>query len=381
MAGWRKDYLKRQQAETAASTGGVVTLDLPTKDYISQLLITAYQLNTTQTYPLLPVFKAIKKIEVLNGSEVIKSLSGSQAQALAYYWGRTNPCPHRVDWEATETYDFFNIRFGRFPNDLEFMLNMAKLTNPQLKITYDFATTSYEGITYTPPSTPTFKWSVLADIWSGEPPKAIKGFLRSQQIYDYTQVATGTEYVDIPKTEPIVGLMMQSGYTGYGLDSDFNRVRLNINTGEKVPLDVYWAELMALQKEWFAPPPEIAARIESKTNLRWDSGLGQIDSLSIVPKTEYAYYWVTEGEVGGFELPRCVDPTTGLENTSAHAGVYYILKGLFPHHTVYLPMEKLTENGEFTLSAAALAKILLELTSSSASTSAQPKIVLETLGV
>lgn len=104
MAGWQKVYLERKKAETTTSTSGTVTVDLPEKDFLSELLITAFHTNTTLTNALIPVYLAIKKIEVLDGSEVIKSLSGRQAQALAYYHGRTPPMPHRKDWESTETH-------------------------------------------------------------------------------------------------------------------------------------------------------------------------------------------------------------------------------------------------------------------------------------
>lgn len=381
MAGWQKTYLERKKAVTTTSTSGTVTVDLPEKDYISELLITAFHTNTTLTNALIPVYLAIKKIEVLDGSEVIKSLSGRQTQALAYYHGRTPPMPHRKDWESTETYDHFAIRFGRNLKDMEYMLNMGKMTNPQLKIEYDFVTTSYYGVSHTVPTSPTFKYSVLATIWRGATPKPVLGYIRSQQIYDWTQVATGTEYVDIPRTEPIVGLMCQGGQDTKRLLQDFNRVRLNINNAELIPLDVYEEELQHLQKEWFEPLIVAAYRVEYKDGKDIDSGFGFIEGVSVIKRGSPIRVWFVEGQIGGILDLACWDLATPTRDTTSGHGTRMIVKGLFPHHTIYIPAEKVSPTGEFTLPAPDYAKIVLELTSSSASTSAIPNVVLETLGV
>lgn len=382
MGKWQKTYLKRKDAAVTTSTSGTIPLDLPEKDYISELLITAYHTNTTFTNSLLPVYLAISKIEVLDGSEVIKSLSGRQAQALAYYHGRTPPMPHRRDMESTEWYDTFAIRFGRYPEDLEYMLNMAGLTNPQLKITYDFVTTGYYGCNYTPPTTPYFKWSVLADIYRGEPPSPVKGFIRSQQIEDWIwSSATTTKYVDIPRTEPIIGWMLQGGYDNKRLWQDFNRIRLNCNTGELIPIDVYEEEIKWLQKEWFEPSISCAYRTMIKDTVDIDSGLGYIEGLSVVKRGSPIRVWFIEGQLGGILDLACWDLATPTRDQTDPHYVRMIIKGLCPHHTIYLPAEKITEGGVFTFPAADFSKILLELTSSSADTTHSNNVVLETLGV
>ncbi|GAI66222.1 unnamed protein product [marine sediment metagenome] len=137
MAKWQKVYLKREAAEVNTSRQNTITIDLPEKDYLSQILVKLYKTNPSHSTQLMPVAVFVKKIEVIDGSDVLYSLSGIQAQAIAYYRGRTNPFPERRDWEDTENDDLFYVRFNRFPGDTKYLLNMANLANPQLRITYD----------------------------------------------------------------------------------------------------------------------------------------------------------------------------------------------------------------------------------------------------
>lgn len=378
MARWQKVYLNRQTAETTTSTQNTVTIDLPQKDFLSQILVRLYHLNTTYTAALVPVFHAVSKLEVIDGSDVIYSLSGAQAQAVAYYRGRTNPCPGRNDWESTETSDVFYIRFGRFIHDTKYLLNLGALTNPQLKITYDYATTSHDGYTYTCPTTPTVKYTVVCDILRGSPAGYVGEYISAREIFTYTSAASSTEYINIPRTDKIYGIGVRAVYTANLMGNDLSRVRLNINNQEWIPFDIYWAEMEQLHAEWFEPFITTSGRIEMYYQVRYDSGLGEIKYWNGIEKTTNLYTIYMEGLTGGWIRPHFVTTSDGAAATTGQSGVHFIATGLFPHHMIYLPMAGVTDTPEDTLDAPATSKILLEVTSnSSASGSCTPSVVLD----
>lgn len=378
MAKWQKVYLHRQTGEATTSRQNTILVNLPEKDYLSQILVKVYKTNPAYSNPLLPVFHFVKKLEVIDGSDVLYSLSGPQAQAISYYRGRTMPCAERVDWESTETYDLFFIRFGRFPGDTKYLLNLAKLSNPQLRITYDNTVTTIEGTTYTVETTsPTVKYTVVCDILRGTPPANYTGkFISAREVYTWTAVATGTEYVDIPRTDPIFGIGVRGAYLAYSMGSNFSRVRLNINNQEWIPFDIYWDEMKMLHEEWFSPKPTMEVRISVMNDIRYDSGLGEAQAYMMENKFSARYTQRIVSDIGGWLRPELWDTQTDAVS-ALNYDIWFHYTGLFAQHMLYLPMSVVTDTPEEVLDAPSCANILLEVTSASASTSSQPQVVID----
>ncbi len=382
MARWQKVYLERNTPAVATSTYGTLQTDLPEQDFITSINVKGYQLNgVTSASGNLPVFLACKNIEVVDGANIIQSLNGAEAQAEAYYRGGTDPCSMRLDWESTATFDDFFMRFGRWEGDPELMLDCNQLTNPQIKYTYDFVTVLYDGLTYAAPATPTFSWTVLANVLRGQPAGSAKGFIRSRRIYDYTQAASSTRYIDIPRTEPIYGVMMRAGFQAQDLVQDFNRVRLNINNDEWVPFDVDHDEIYACFDEWWPDAPTISDRIEMVGGERNDSGLGFIIGAQQDIKQGITLLSHIVSDVGGYPKIENYDcSATHAWDVANYVPVFWTIRGKFPHHTFYLPMSEVVDGGAYALDAAQTSKIQLELTSgAAASATATVEIILDTI--
>jgi len=285
----------------------------------------------------------------------------------------------RCDWESTETFDNFYMRFGRFDGDPELMLDCNQLTNPQVKMTYDFVTTVYDGLTYTMPTTPTFRWTCLADVLRGAPAGAPRGFIRSRRIYDYTQAASSTQYIDIPRTEPIYGIMMRGGYTAVDLEQDFHEVKLNINNDEWVPIHLYADELYSQFDEWWPDAPTVSYRVEMIGDQRLDSGLGFIIGAQQDVKFGICDVSHIVSDVGGYPKVALCDKD-GNWDTSNSWPYFWTIRGKFPHHTFYLPMSEIVDGGAYALDATRTSKIQLELTSgATANAAATVEIILDTI--
>lgn len=366
-------------AETPASTYGTVQTDLPEQDLISGLMIQPYHTNPAIVDSLLPNFLAVKNISIVDGANVIQSLNGAEAQATAYYRGRTPPTPNRTDVASAEVWDTFYMRFGMHQNDTDLMLDCNQLTNPQAKLTYDFVTTTYDGVDYDVAASPTFKWTCVADILRGGAPAAPKGFIRSRKVYDYTQAASTTRYIDIARTEPIVGMMLRGGYVGKTMGDDFDQVRLNINNDEWVPFNVYADELEAYQDEWFTPAPEIQIKAATNTAIPNDYALGDVHGIDMQLIADSNIRQNISGFAGGYVDPYQVTADTGVEYSTAGLSMIHCT-GEFPHHTAYLPMSEVVDGGAIALDAPQTSRINLEVTSgAAASASATVEVILETI--
>jgi hypothetical protein len=379
MAKWQKVYLHRQTAEATTSRQNTILVDLPEKDFLSQILVKVYTVNPAYSTPLLPVMHFIKKLEVVDGSDVLFSLSGAETQAISFFRGRTMPCAERCDWENTDTYDLFYIRFNRFPGDTKYLLNLGKLSNPQLKITYDNTVVLVEGCTYTVnTTTPTVRYTVVCDILRGTPPNNYTGkFISARDVFTYVSPAAGTEYIDIPRTDPIFGIAVRAAYYAHSMSEDLNRVRLNINNQEWIPFDIYYDEMKMLHEEWFQPKAIVEERIDTYYQVRYDSGLGEAEYYQPIVKGVCPDILNIQSNTGGWIRLGYVVGSTGASDTTARYSVCYFMTGLFPQHTAYLPMSVVTDTPEETLDAPSCANILLEITSVGASGSCQPSVIVD----
>jgi len=103
--------------------------------------------------------------------------------------------------------------------------------------------------------------------------------------------------------------------------------------------------------------------------------------VQMIGREHWTFLFRVQGNVGGFLYPQIWDTETSAKDTTTMTQMFVLMHGLFPHHTVYLPAEKVTKDGGFTLDAAAYSKILMELTSATADVTVPKNVVLETLGV
>ena len=73
MAKWQKVVLHQKTYEATAARQNTITVDLPEKDYLSQILVKIYKTNSAWSSDdqILPVFYFVKKLEVIDGSYML----------------------------------------------------------------------------------------------------------------------------------------------------------------------------------------------------------------------------------------------------------------------------------------------------------------------
>jgi len=172
----------------------------------------------------------IPKIELVDGSTVLHSLSGFQNQALAYY---SRPPGSMMDIglhiATLPTVDFFALDFGRFLWDEQLAFLAKHFDNPQLKITFD------ENVGDT--STSVNACEVWADIFD-EKSISPMGFLSAVEHYAYTAGAVNSyEQLELPEDRLIRQILVRAFLDGHEPYYNIQSIRMDEGTLDKIPFE------------------------------------------------------------------------------------------------------------------------------------------------
>ena len=228
-------------AAQTADTATTETLDINIAKPISRLIIEMKGTNNGSVPTAHPA-KMVSKIEIVDGSNVITSLSGIQCQALNFYeLGRlpTNIMEYRNDVMCVATYE---INFGRWLWDALLAFDPSKFNNPQLKITHN------KALGGSAPDAATL--SVFAMVFDDKEITPT-GFLMSKEQFNYTLVASAKERIDLATDFPYRHLMIQSLAAGKAPWVQYNQVKLTENNDAKVIInDEKTSDLLKILKDY-----------------------------------------------------------------------------------------------------------------------------------
>lgn len=222
-------------AREAHSADVTKVIDLKLADPVSQFHIVYEAQNTSSAEPTAHPAKCISKIELVDGSDVLFSLSGQEAQAVDFYHTGQIPANIINFWNENWSEQIFNINFGRYLWDPLYAFDPKKFTNPQLKITIDInggGAVSDNGYL-----------TVFANIFDG---KAITpaGFMMHKEIKDYVPGASAHEYTDLPTDYPYRKLFIKAQKYGTGPEALINTIKLSEDNDRKIPYDITMYQLL-----------------------------------------------------------------------------------------------------------------------------------------
>lgn len=197
----QREYVRENVAVTLNET---YKLDLPEHGLLTSLLIrisgneaSAYGQNGGDWR----IIDRITKVAVLlNGATVCKSLTGYQAQALAFYDQGVIPPGDWRNYATNTQFEYMLINFGRYMGDSDFGLDLSQFNNVELQITNDATATEFSGLTI----------SVLGIYLRGSTTGKFNGYLRSEEWRSWTTVADETKYNDLPVEHVIRRIMLQA---------------------------------------------------------------------------------------------------------------------------------------------------------------------------
>ena len=211
-------------AGEAASTAGTKVIDLNLTDFISRIQVQFKGTNNGATPTAHPA-KMISKIELVDGSDVLFSMSGAEAQALNFYEGGTMPLNVLEFRNDVMAIAFFNLNFGRFLWDPKLAIDVNRFSNLQLKITHNMAAGG---------SAPDAgNLAVFAHVMDREDASPL-GFLMSKEIQSYALTSSAHEYISLPTDYTFRKLMVASLAADKQPWEQYNRIKLSVDNDKQV---------------------------------------------------------------------------------------------------------------------------------------------------
>lgn len=235
-----KYRLSQILAEKALAASGTEVIDLDVSDPISALLF-EYK-NTPGSNTMADhVAACLSKVELVDGSDVLFSLSGKQLHALDYYDNRRVPYTHLSDAIGVQQLLPLHYNFGRKLWDTQLALDPSRFRNPQLKITHNRLTSDASSSAHT--------LKIVGYLFD-EKKISPSGFLMSKEIKAYTSGADGTyEYTDLQLDYALRKILIEAYDDAYAPWQVVNEVRLSEDNDKRVPVDEKLSTLMKLINE------------------------------------------------------------------------------------------------------------------------------------
>lgn len=299
------------------TAAGTKTIDIKDIDPISRIQI---RYRTTKTKHSMDKHGAsdVTKIELVDGSDVLMSLTGYECQALNIYNRRVGTMCHGQHSTSNGEINYYGLDFGRFLWDKVLALDPKKFRNLQLKITYvltnsDSAATAGE-------------LEVLSWLFD-EAVVSPMGFLSAKEHYSFTPGADGAfEYIDMPTDMVMRKMMVRGYYDGREPWYELESFRIDEDNLKKIPYDITFEKYYQFMKCFWKEVSEPFMVIPNTT--------GHV--YYITPTDYYASIpWCSTGAV--YFVASWLPGGKVTINASAGTDIAGYAHGYLPNHCVEIP--------------------------------------------
>ena len=235
---------------------GTEPIDIDLEDTISSIEFIWRTQVVTVSDMLAPHVACLPKIELVDGSDVLFSLSGEEMQALDFYTQGRMPLNNISVVIGDYMESVIPYHFGRFLFDPYLAFDPTRFRNPQLKVTYDEDAANTDVIVN--------ELTVRAWVFDDKVVSP-RGFLMTKELEDYVPVADKFHYTNMPTDYPYRLILFRSKSTDTDPFSPLAQFKLSENHDKKIPLDMTGNEI-------FFKIVEPYGRIEQKVRLNEAAG-------------------------------------------------------------------------------------------------------------
>lgn len=226
MGKYRTTTLLAAKDVGAASTE---VIDINVLDVISRINIYWQTKIVTVSVELAALVEPIKKVELIDGSDVLFSLTGEEIYALNYYDRLTHG-----DYEASLTVADFSkvtlsLDFGRWLWDPVYGLDPTRFKNLQLKIQHSEALANTSVIE---------NELIVEAMVFDEKKVSPRGFMMSKEINSFVPANDTSNFLDLPTDHTIRKLLIQSDSTDKNPFQTLAQVKISENNDKKIPFDL-----------------------------------------------------------------------------------------------------------------------------------------------
>jgi len=237
MAKMRTVYLEDQTGVSDVDTTIISLKDLPP---ISAIDVVFRATNGSTSNTLKGLDTQVDPIEVVDGGNVITSLSMSQHMGIHCYQNRATPEYDYPETGGATQRASVRLLFGRKLGDLDYYLDPAAFRNPQLKVSNSLtisATAGYDSGTGT--------LSVLAHVLE-EGARTRRGTIRVREFHEYTSLASGEVRSEIDTKEVLRRLYIRSFEAAVNFETDITRMRIEDGARKRLTDDIRMVDLFSM---------------------------------------------------------------------------------------------------------------------------------------
>ena len=309
---------------------GTKIIDLRTSDPISAIRLAFRSVNGATSCKDNRLNDVITKIEIVDGSDQLCSMSLKEAQALQFR--QTGKMPYMRPGEGASGGQDENcmLLFGRFLWDPEYYLQLSSFKNPQLKITTNIAAVAAASATAF--LTGSLKVTVeLLIIEEGA--QSAKGFMMAKNIYGFTSGTSGDEHIDMPLDYPYVGLMMRAFVAGNDVDENISKLKIDCDAGKFVPLNKKVFDLYR-DEEQDLGPARLKYHLFRKNGETVSHDLNHDPIVTLTPN--FTNRIAATGFTWSSRFSLFLTDSTGSAVTSEE-DIGFVVHGSCPHSTIHVP--------------------------------------------
>jgi hypothetical protein len=213
-------------------------INIDQADPISELIIALTVNCTGMGNRVLHETACLKKIELMDGSKPLVSLSGLQAEAIDWY---SHKAFRHANWNVAindnSMLRYIGINFGRWLWDEKYAFDPKRFTNPQLKLTIDV---NAGGDTATSDTLAVYANSFDKKVISPA------GFLGCVNVADKPLAVSSHIYYDLPVDQTLRRLFYRAQRAGKEPNQMVWGLRLGENGYKVVVFDLYTDEITAM---------------------------------------------------------------------------------------------------------------------------------------
>jgi hypothetical protein len=235
----RLTYVENRRVLTDS---GVIVSQLNVRDPITTLYFEIRATNGATSNKGNPIPTNVQAIELLDGANVLFSLTGPQAFAYGCYKAYHVPYMMVDEGPGSVQTLAFHYFFGRWPGDTAYALDPSKFDNLQLRLTWNLATTRAVGAAGF--ATGTGLYTIMADVMEGAPtPQAM---LSTKQHYQFVTVNGATNYIDLPVDRRLRSILIRSAANLWGGFPGIGNVKLTADQDKFIVMDMRLDEVQAM---------------------------------------------------------------------------------------------------------------------------------------
>jgi len=215
-------------AKGDVGASGDVPYDIDVSEIISEIDIIWNYTNATNLVNTKHPVECIEEIEIRDGSDTLFSLSGRQAQALAFEAQGLNPYNNITVRDTSVAVAVIPIQFGRYLYDTELALDPNKFDNLQIRIKHDEDAANGSVVAN--------DLEIVARVFDKKPVSP-GGFLMTKEFYDYTMAASTTKYITLPDDYILRGMFLEAYSTDHSPIELLDEIKLSEDVGKVIPFD------------------------------------------------------------------------------------------------------------------------------------------------